>query len=76
MGEIFIFLSEGRYPGDFLNWTIWGRPLKIKILKIGLCRVLSWPKLGLEPKFNDTGTFCGFGKCEQADNPTHKIHVF
>ena len=37
-------------------------PLKIKISKIGLCHVLSWPKLGLEPKFHDPGTFGGFGK--------------
>ena len=37
-------------------------PLKIKISKIGLRHVLSWPKLGLEPKFHDPGTFGGFGK--------------
>ena len=29
--------------------------------------VLSWPKLGLEPKFHDPGTFGGFGKREQTD---------
>ena len=38
-----------------IHWTIWGSPLKIKISKIGLQHVLSWPKLGLEPKFHDTG---------------------
>ena len=27
---------------------------------------LSWPKLGQEPKFHDTGTFGGCGKCEQS----------
>ena len=32
-------------------------PLKIKILKIGLRHVLSWPKLSLEPKCHDPGTF-------------------
>ena len=32
-------------------------PLKIKILKIGLCSDLSWPKLGLEPKCHDPWTF-------------------
>ena len=37
-------------------------PLKIKISKIGLRHVLSWPKLGLEPKFHELGTFGGFGK--------------
>ena len=37
--------------------------LTIKISKIGLSHVLSWPKLGLEPKFHDPGTFGGFGKC-------------
>ena len=34
-------------------------PLKIKISKIGLRSDLSWPKLGLEPKFHDPGTFGG-----------------
>ena len=41
------------------------RPLesvKMKSLTIGLRYVLSWPKLGLEPKFHDPGTFDGFGK--------------
>ena len=36
-------------------------PLKIKILKSGLRHVLSWTKLGLEPKFHESGTFGGFG---------------
>ena len=38
------------------------RPLKsvkIKILKIGLRSDLSWPKVGLEPKFHEAGTFGG-----------------
>ena len=43
-------------------------PLKIKILKIGFCHVLSWPKVGLEPKFHDPVTFDGFRKREH----THK----
>ena len=34
--------------------------------KIGLLRVLSWLKLGLEPEFHETGTFGGFGKCAQS----------
>ena len=42
-------------------------PLEIKILKIGLRHVLSWPKLGLEPKFHEPGTFGGFGKREQTN---------
>ena len=41
-------------------------PLKIKILKIGLRSDLSWPKLGLEQKLHEPGTFGGFGKREQA----------
>ena len=43
-------------------------PLKnqIKISKIGLSHVLSWPKLGLEPKLHDTGTFVVFAKREQS----------
>ena len=51
------------YPG-FLTLDHMGPPLKIKILKIGLRHVLSWPKLSLEPKCHDPGTFGGFGKCE------------
>ena len=43
-----------------------GTPLKIKISKIGLRHVLSWPKLGLEPKCHESGTFGGFGKREQS----------
>ena len=39
-------------------------PLKIKISKIGLRHVLSWPKLGLEPKSYESGTFGCFGKRE------------
>ena len=35
--------------------------LKIKISKIGL-RDVCCPKLGLEPKFHDPGTFGGYGK--------------
>ena len=30
--------------------------------RIGLRHVLSWPKLALELKFHDPGTFGGFGK--------------
>ena len=39
----------------------------MKISKIGLRHVLSWPKLGLEPKFHDPGTFGGFGKRGHTD---------
>ena len=42
-------------------------PVEIKILKIGLCSDLSWPKVGLEPKFHKPGTFGGFGKREQTN---------
>ena len=49
--------------------------VKIKISKIGLRHVLSWPKLGLEPKFHDPGTFGGFGKRGQTHTQTDKIHV-
>jgi hypothetical protein len=45
-------------------------PLKIKISKIGLRHVLSWSKLGLEPKFHDPGTFGGFGKRGQTHTQT------
>ena len=46
-----------------------GTPLKIKISKIGLRHVLSWPKfqLGLEPRFQEPVTFSGFEKRGQTD---------
>jgi len=40
---------------------------KIKILKIGLRSDLSWPKVVLEPKYHEPGTFGGFGKREQTN---------
>ena len=53
--------------GVILNTGPYGDPaLKIKILKSGFRSDLSWPKLGLEPKFHDPGTFGGFGKREQS----------
>ena len=51
-----------------------GTPLKNQNFD-GFRHVLSWPKLGLEPKFHDPGTFGGFGKREQTYRQTHKIHV-
>ena len=45
------------------------------LLKIGPRHVLSWPKLGLEPKFYDPGTFGGSGKRRQTDRQTDKIYV-
>ena len=39
--------------------------LKMKIFKIEPRRVLSWPKLGLETKCHDAGTFGDFGKYGQ-----------
>ena len=35
---------------------------------------LSWPKLGLEPKFQGAGTFGGFGK-QITHRQTDKIYV-
>ena len=61
--------------GPIFNTGPYGEPpLKIKILKIGLRHVLSWPKLGLEPKFHEPGTFGGFGKREQT--PRHTRLMF
>ena len=45
-----------------------GTPLKNQNFE---CHVRSWPKVGLEPKFHDPGTFGGFGKRGQ----TYNIHV-
>ena len=42
-------------------------PHKNETFKSGLRHVLSWPKLSLEPKFHDTGSFGGFGKHAQTD---------
>ena len=36
---------------------------------------LSWPKLGLEPKFHEPGTFGGFGKREHTDK-IHKLALY
>ena len=44
--------------------------VKMKISKIGLRHVLSWPKLGLESKFHDPWTFGGFGKRGQTHRQT------
>merc|ERR1712102_143399 len=57
---------DNRKGVNFLHWTIWGPPLKIKISKIGLRHVLRWLKSGLEPKFHESGTFGGFGKRRQS----------
>ena len=64
--------SNGKDQGDnrkgvnFQHGTIWEAPLKIKKMKIGLRSDLSWPKLGLEPKFHESETFGGFGKRGQS----------
>ena len=39
-------------------------------MKIELRSDPGWPKLGLEPKFHEPGTFGGFRKCEQTDRHT------
>ena len=41
-------------------------------MKIGLRCDLRWPKLDLEPKFHDPGTFGGFGKREHTDRQTDR----
>ena len=43
--------------------------------KIGLCHVLSCPKLGVEPKFHDAGTFGGFRKREYTHKPTRFMFI-
>ena len=47
------------------------KKVKMKISKIGLRHVLSWPKLGLKSKFHDHGTCGGWEKRGQ----TYNIHV-
>ena len=51
-------------------------PLKIKISRIGPRHVLSWPKVGLEPKFHESGTFSGFGKREQTHTHINTRFMF
>ena len=48
--------------------------VKMKNSKIGLRHVLSWPKLGLKPKFHDPGSFGGFGKRGQT-NPQDSCFI-
>ena len=38
-------------------------------MKIGLRHVLSWPKLSLEPKFHDPGTFFTFFAIDRLGAP-------
>merc|ERR1712078_819347 len=45
-------LSFIRYPADIQHWTIWGPPLKIKILKSGFLHAREDQKIGPEPKFH------------------------
>ena len=53
----------------FLTLDNMGTPLKIKISKIGLRSDLSWPELGLEPKFHDPGTLVAL---ENSDRHTDR----
>merc|ERR1711963_1372135 len=70
------FGKRGQSLSRIFNTGPYGDPpLKIKISKIGLRHVLSWPKLGLAPKFHESRTFGGFGKREQTYRQTDKIHV-
>ena len=48
-------------------------PLKIKILKIGLCSDLNWPKLGLEPKCHDPETFGGLENANKVLSDIQRI---
>ena len=49
--------------------AIWGPPLK-NLNFANRASSLSWPKLGLEPKFHDPGTFGGFEKRGQTYTQT------
>ena len=67
MAEIF----EKNAKTPFFNTGPYGDPpLKIKISKIGLRHVLSWPKIGLEPKYLESGTFGGWEKRGQTHRHT------
>ena len=56
------------------------KSVKMKNSKLGLRHVLSGPKLCLESKFNDPGTFGCFGEHEQTHTHHHdtipKCHIF
>ena len=54
--------------------TIWDPPpRKNKISKIGLRHVSCWPKLGLERKCYEAGTFGGFEKHAQRLSDIQRI---
>ena len=40
-------------------------------MKLGLRSDLKWPKVGLEPKYHEPGTFGGFGKRKQTNRQTN-----
>ena len=60
--------------GSIFNTGPYGEPpLKIKILKIELRSDLKWPKLGLEPKLHDPGTFGGFSNANKVLSDIQRI---
>ena len=44
---------------NFNTKGVWQPPLKSRNSKIRLQSALSWPKIGLEPKFHEDVTSCG-----------------
>ena len=72
MAEIFE-KENTRKPNFIFTLDHMGTPLKIKISKVGLRHVLIWSKLGLEPKFHETGTFRGLGKRAQSLSDIQRI---
>ena len=70
MPEIF---EQKHKKTSFNTWPYGDLTLKIKISKIGIRHFISWPKLGLEPKFHETETFGGFGKRSQNVSDIQRI---
>ena len=70
MAEIFEKKHAKNTKKCILKNTKKAHRIRIFFLKIGLRSDLSWPKLGLEPKCHEPGTFSGFGKREHTNTQT------
>ena len=68
-------ISVNIRKGVIFNTGPYGDTLKIKKSKIGLRHVLSWPKLSLEPKFHDSGTFFTFFALDRLGAPKKKFFL-
>ena len=71
MSKIFEKKQQKNEKDIFLTLDHMGIPFENQKVKNRTSSCL--PKLGLEPKFNETGTFGGFGKRAQSLSDIHRI---